>query len=112
MINEVPETGDIIRLYTGPAKGTEQDGYRAFLVLTDNELNELTGRVSGVPITTTVRGWETEVPIASLERPGVALSDQITTLDFRARGFKFRRERATGEELDAIRYAVRSYLGL
>jgi mRNA interferase MazF len=112
MINEVPEAGDIIRLHTGPAKGTEQDGYRAFLVLTDNELNELTGRVSGLPITSTIRGWETEVSIASLERPGVALSDQITTLDFRARGYKFRGERATEEELEAARFAVRSYLGL
>src|SRR5258707_425136 len=112
MENGVPDACDIIRLYIGPGKGNEQDGYRAVLVLTDAETNELTGRVVALPVTSTVRGWESEIPITSLSRPGVALADQIKTLSFTAREFKFADEQATEEELEAARYAVRMFLNL
>jgi mRNA interferase MazF len=108
----IPEAGDIIRLYIGPVKGNEQDGYRAVLVLTPVDINELTGRITGLPITSSVRGWETEIPLSSLARPGVALVDQIKTLSFKARDFKFDGERATDEEMDAARYAVKMFLDL
>ncbi|MFP3568146.1 type II toxin-antitoxin system PemK/MazF family toxin [Paraburkholderia sp. SIMBA_030] len=112
MQNGIPEAGDIIRLYIGPSKGNEQDGYRAVLVLTPVDINELTGRFTGLPITSTVRGWETEIPLSSLARPGVALVDQITTLSFKAREFQSRDERATDEEMEAARYAVKMFLDL
>jgi mRNA interferase MazF len=112
MQNGIPEAGDIIRLYIGPSKGNEQDGYRAVLVLTPVDINELTGRITGLPITSTVRGWETEIPLSSLARPGVALVDQITTLSFKAREFKSNGERATDEELEAAKYAVKMFLDL
>ncbi|WP_179404625.1 type II toxin-antitoxin system PemK/MazF family toxin [Burkholderia guangdongensis] len=112
MLNGVPEAGDVIRLYIGPSKGNEQDGYRAVVVITPTDINELTGRVVGLPITSTVRGWESEIPLSSLARPGVALVDQIVNLSFKARGFKFNGERATDEEMEAIRYAVRMFLDL
>jgi mRNA interferase MazF len=112
MLNGTPEAGDVIRLYIGPSKGNEQDGYRAVLVLTPADINELTGRITGLPITSTVRGWETEIPISSLAKPGVALADQITTLSFKAREFRFNGEVATEDELEAARYAVRMLLDL
>lgn len=112
MQNNIPEAGDIIRLYVGPAKGNEQDGYRAVLVLSPVDINELTGRIIGLPITSTVRGWETEILLSSLARPGVALVDQIKTLSFTAREVKFGGERATEEELDAAKYAIRMLLDL
>lgn len=112
MLNGVPEAGDIIRLYVGPSKGNEQDGYRAVVVLTPADINELTGRVVGLPITSTVRGWETEIPIASLVRPGVALVDQIVNFSYKAREIRYDGEQASEEEMDAIRYAVREYLNV
>ncbi len=112
MQNGVPEAGDIIRLYIGPSKGNEQDGYRAVLVLSPFDINELTGRVQALPITSTVRGWETEILLSSLARPGVALADQITTLSFIAREFQSRGERATDEELEVAKYAVKMLLDL
>lgn len=112
MLNGVPEAGDIIRLYVGPSKGNEQDGYRAVVVLTSLDINELTGRVAALPITSTVRGWETEIAIASLVRPGVALVDQIVNLSYSAREIRYDGERASEQEMDAIRYAVRTYLAL
>jgi mRNA interferase MazF len=112
MLNGVPEAGDIIRLYVGPSKGNEQDGYRAVVVLTPADINELTGRVVALPITSKIRGWETEIAIASLARPGVALVDQIVNLSFIARETRYDGERASDEEMDAIRYAVRVFLDL
>jgi mRNA interferase MazF len=112
MLNGIPEAGDIIRLYIGPVKGNEQDGYRAVLVLTAVDINELTGRVTALPVTSTVRGWETEIPLSSLARPGVALVDQIKTLAFKEREFKWNGERATDEEMEAARYALKMFLDL
>ncbi len=112
MQNGVPEAGDIIRLYVGPSKGNEQDGYRAVVVLTPADINALTGRVVGLPITSTIRGWETEIEIASLARPGVALVDQIVNLSYMAREIRFDGERASEAEMDAMRYAVRIFLDL
>ena len=110
MQNGIPDAGDIIRLFIGPVKGSEQNGYRAVLVLTAADINELTGRVTGLPIASSVRGWETEIPLSSLARPGVALVDQIKTLSFRAKEFKFDGERATDEEMAAARYAIKMFL--
>lgn len=112
LTNGTPEAGDIIRMYIGPSKGNEQDGYRAVVVLTHADINELTGRITALPITSTVRGWETEIPISSLARPGVALVDQITTLSFTARQTSFKGERTSDEEMEAIRYAVKMFLDL
>lgn len=112
MQNGVPEAGDIIRLYVGPSKGNEQDGYRAVVVLTSADINELTGRVVGLPITSTIRGWETEIAIASLARPGVALVDQLVNLSYVARDIRYDGEQASDDEMEAIRYAVRAFLDL
>ncbi|WP_116140675.1 type II toxin-antitoxin system PemK/MazF family toxin [Trinickia diaoshuihuensis] len=112
MQNGVPEAGDIIRLYVGPSKGNEQDGYRAVVVLTASDINALTGRIVGLPITSTIRGWETEIAIASLARPGAALVDQIVNLSFKAREIRYEGERASEDEMEAMRYAVRAFLDL
>jgi mRNA interferase MazF len=112
MKNGIPDAGDVVRLHIGPSKGSEQDGYRAVLVISDLLMNEITGRFSGLPITSTVRGWETEVPIASLTRPGVALVDQIRTWSHVARGIEFKGETVTEDELDAAKFAIRAFLQL
>ncbi|WP_446902776.1 type II toxin-antitoxin system PemK/MazF family toxin [Burkholderia sp. YIM B11467] len=80
MLNGVPEAGDVIRLYIGPSKGNEQDGYRAVVVITPADINELTGRIVGLPITSSGRGWESEIPISSLARNGGDRSVEFRTL--------------------------------
>ena len=108
----IPDAGDVVRLHVGPSKGNEQNGYRAVLVISDVVMNEITGRFTGLPITSTIRGWETEVPIGSLERPGVALIDQIRTWSHVHRELAFRGETVTDDELDAAKYAIRAFLQL
>jgi mRNA interferase MazF len=112
MKNGVPDAGDVVRLHVGPSTGNEQDGYRAVLVISDLMMNEITRRFTGLPITSTIRGWETEVPIESLQRPGVALVDQIRTWSYVDRELGFRGETVSEDELDAAKYAIRSFLQL
>ncbi|GJH19579.1 type II toxin-antitoxin system PemK/MazF family toxin [Caballeronia novacaledonica] len=112
MKDGIPDAGDVVRLHVGPARGNEQDGYRAVLVISDIVMNDITGRFTGLPITSTIRGWETEVPIASLKRPGVALVDQLRSWSHLHRELAFRGETVTEEELDAAKYASRAFLQL
>jgi mRNA interferase MazF len=112
MKNGIPEAGDIVRLHIGPSKGNEQDGYRAVLVISSFVVNQITSRFTGLPITSTVRGWETEIPIDSLARPGVAQVDQISTWSYTERKADFKGEQATEDELAAAKYAIRAFLQL
>jgi mRNA interferase MazF len=112
MKDGIPDAGDVVRFYVGPSKGNEQDGYRPVLVISDIVMNEITGRFTGLPITSASRGWETEIPLASLKRPGVALVDQIRSWSHTARGVSFKGESVTDDELDAARFAIRSFLTL
>jgi mRNA interferase MazF len=112
MKNGIPDAGDVVRLHVGPSKGNEQDGYRAVLIISDSVVNEITGRFTGLPITSTVREWATEIPLKSLKRPGVALVDQIWSWSYIAREVNFRGETVTAEELGAAKYAIKSFLQL
>jgi mRNA interferase MazF len=112
MKNGTPDAGDILWLNVGPSVGSEQDGYRPALVLTDVEFNELTSRIIGLPITSTIHGWESEIPISGLSRPCVAMADQITTLSLAGRIWRHRGETATPEELEAAKFAVAGILSL
>jgi mRNA interferase MazF len=112
MKDGIPDAGDVVRFHVGPSRGNEQDGYRPVLVISDIVMNEITGRFTGLPIMSTSHGWETEVPLASLKRPGVALVDQIRSWSHAARNISFRGESVTDDELDAAKFAIRSFLVL
>lgn len=112
MKNGTPDAGDILWLNVGPGAGSEQDGYRPVLVLTDSEFNELTTRFVGLPVTSTIHGWESEIPLSGLARPCVAMADQVTTLSLAGRVWRHKGESATGEELEAAKFAVAGILDL
>lgn len=112
MRNGIPDTGDIVRLYVGPVKGNEQDGYRAVLVISDSVMNEITGKFTGLPITTTVRDYATEIALNSLERPGVAMVDHIRSFSYIARKVDYRGERVTDAEIADAKHAIREFLQL
>lgn len=112
MKNGIPDAGDIVWLNVSPSVGNEQDGFRPTLVLTDAEFNELTSRFIGLPITSAIHGWESEIPISGLSRACVAMTDQITTLSLTGRVWRHRGETATVEELSAARFAIAGILNL
>ena len=81
----VPERRDVIWLDFEPAKGKEIGKYRPALVLSSPEYNRRTGLLICCPISTSVRGGATEVPIANLDRPSVVAANLVQTLAWRER---------------------------
>jgi len=86
----VPDRGHIIWLAFSPQAGHEQAGHRPALVLSPRSYNEKTGMGLFCPITSRVKGYPFEVALPPEEDvTGVVLSDQIRSLDWRARRARF-----------------------
>jgi mRNA interferase MazF len=85
-----PERGDVVWISLNPRAGHEQAGRRPALVLSPASYNARVGLAVLCPITTQVKGYPFEVLIPSgLEVSGVVLSDQVKSLDWRARRAEF-----------------------
>jgi mRNA interferase MazF len=84
----VPERGDIVWVSFDPQAGHEQAGHRAghrpALVLSPKAYNAKTGLMICCPMTTQIKGYPFEVPVAD-GSSNVALADQLKNLDWRAR---------------------------
>jgi mRNA interferase MazF len=95
-----------------PRRGREQAGRRPFLVLSPRAYNEKTSLAVGVPVTSASKRYPFEVRLAAAGRvTGVALADQVKSLDWRAR----RAEHADDVPLStlrAVRSLIASLLGL
>ncbi|OGR51633.1 MAG: mRNA-degrading endonuclease [Elusimicrobia bacterium GWA2_62_23] len=85
----VPERGDVVWLSFAPQAGHEQAGHRPALVLSPSAYNKKVGLALFCPLTTQVKGYPFEVLVPpGLKAGGVVLSDQVRTMDWRARGAK------------------------
>ena len=81
-----PDRGDAIWITLNPQAGHEQAGRRPALVLSPAAYNHKAGLVVACPITSQVKGYPFEVAIpAGLKISGVVLSDQVKSLDWKAR---------------------------
>lgn len=89
MVKYIPEKGDIVWLEFDPQSGHEQKGLRPALAISPKIYNEKSGLCLFVPITTKIKGYPFEVVINCDKIHGVALSDQVKSLDFVARNAKF-----------------------
>lgn len=86
----IPESGDIVWIAFNPQAGHEQAGYRPALVLSPKAYNEKVGLALLCPITSQVKGFPFEVLMPEgLEVTGAILSDQVKSLDWKARKAKF-----------------------
>ncbi|KTC83395.1 type II toxin-antitoxin system PemK/MazF family toxin [Legionella cincinnatiensis] len=85
----IPERNHIIWLDFEPTKGKEIGKYRPTLVLSSKEYNEATGLVICCPISTSIRGGSTEVPVNNLDQPSVVAASLIQTLSWKDRKAKF-----------------------
>ena len=82
----IPDRGEAIWLMFDPQAGNEQAGSRPALVISPRTYNGITGLSLVCPITSQVKGYAFEVAIPSgWPVTGVVLSDQIKSLDWRAR---------------------------
>jgi mRNA interferase MazF len=86
----VPERGDVIWLQFNPQAGHEQKGRRPAVVISPRSYNRRSGLCLVIPITNQQKGYPFEVSIpADLPVTGVALSDQLESVDWHAREARF-----------------------
>jgi mRNA interferase MazF len=81
-----PKRGDVVWISFTPQAGHEQAGHRPAVVLSPEPYNRKVGLALLCPITTKIKGFPFEVVIPDgLKAKGAILSDQIKSLDWKAR---------------------------
>lgn len=86
----VPQRGDIVWLSFSRQLGHEQAGRRPAVVLSPRAYNGKVGLALCCPITSQAKGYPFEVAVSSgVGVTGVVLSDQVKSLDWRARRAEF-----------------------
>ena len=82
----VPHCGDVVWISLNPQAGHEQAGRRPAMVLSPQNYNGKVGLAIFCPITGQPKGYPFEVLLpAGLPVAGAILSDQVKSLDWRAR---------------------------
>ena len=88
----VPDRNDLIWLDfeppQGKARGKEIGKYRPALVLSSRAHNRKTGLLICCPVSSSIRGGVTEVPVNNLEVPSVVAANLIQTLSWKDRSAK------------------------
>ena len=85
----IPKRNDIVWLDFEPTKGKEIGKYRPALILSHEVYNKAMGLVICCPISTSIRGSETEVVVDGLENPSVIATTLVQTFDWQKRHIKF-----------------------
>jgi mRNA interferase MazF len=82
----IPQCGDVVWITLNPQAGHEQAGRRPAVVLSPRNYNGKTGLAILCPVTSQIKGYPFEVILpAGLPVVGAILSDQVKSLDWRAR---------------------------
>lgn len=85
-----PDRGEVVWISFDPQAGHEQAGRRPALIVSPFSYNRKVGLALLCPITSRHKGYPFEVPLpAGLAISGVVLSDQIKSVDWRARNAAF-----------------------
>jgi len=88
MVRYVPSRAEIVWLDFEPTRGKEIGKYRSALVLSSANYNRKSGLLICCPISTSIRGSATEVPVTGLDQECVVASNLVHTLDWRDRKVK------------------------
>ena len=85
-----PKRGDVVWISFNPQAGHEQAGHRPALVLSPESYNRKVGLSLLCPITNQVKDYPFEVSVPDgLKASGVVLSDQVKSMDWKARRASF-----------------------
>jgi mRNA interferase MazF len=85
----IPDRGDIVWVSFNPQKGREQANKRPAIVVSPEVYNRKSSLALMCPITSRMKSYPFEVTIKERKIAGVALVDQIRSLDWQARKVKF-----------------------
>ena len=84
--NYIPQCGDVVWITLNPQAGHEQAGRRPAVVISPQNYNSKVGLAIFCPITNQTKGYPFEVLLPDgLPIAGAILSDQVKSLDWRAR---------------------------
>ena len=89
MVNGVPIQGDIIKINLDPKKGHEQAGYRPYICLSNSIVSNYANIAIFAPVSNTERKYPLYIPLQKTKTTGSVLLDQLVTIDYNARDFKF-----------------------
>jgi mRNA interferase MazF len=82
----VPRCGDVVWITLNPQAGHEEAGRRPAVVISPQSYNGKVGLAIFCPVTSQIKGYPFEVLIPEgLPVAGAVLSDQVKSLDWRAR---------------------------
>ena len=97
----IPDRGDIVWIQMRPQSGREQAGHRPAFIVSPKAYNGKVGLALMCPITSKEKGYPFEVAVGGKTVQGVVLSDQVKSLDWKARGARFEEKvgRAITEEV-------------
>jgi mRNA interferase MazF len=85
----IPSQGDIVVLTFDPQAGHEQQGRRTALIVSNEIFNKNVGLAIACPITNTDRNFPFHIKVDSMNLTGFVMSEQVKSIDFRARKVKF-----------------------
>ena len=86
---KTPLQGDIIKINLDPKKGHEQAGYRPYLCLSNKIISDYANIAIFAPISSTERKYPLYIPLLKTKTTGNVLLDQLVTIDYNARDFRF-----------------------
>ena len=89
MVNGVPLQGDIIKINLDPRKGHEQAGFRPYVCLSNKIVSNYANIAIFAPVSNTDRKYPLYIPLQKTKTTGSVLLDQLVTIDYNARDFKF-----------------------
>ncbi|GHU47296.1 mRNA interferase PemK [Spirochaetia bacterium] len=89
MVNDVPMQGDIIKINLDPKQGHEQSGYRPYICLSNRLISNYANIAVFAPIANTERRYPLYVPLQDTNTTGVIMLDQLVTIDYNARQFRY-----------------------
>jgi mRNA interferase MazF len=89
MVNNVPMQGDIIKINLDPKQGHEQKGYRSYICLSHHLVSDYANIAVFAPISNTSRQYPLYVPLVTTKSTGAILLDQLVTIDYNARQWKY-----------------------
>ena len=89
MVGGVPLQGDIIKINLGSKKGHEQAGYRPYICLSNKMISDYANIAIFAPISNTERKYPLYIPLQKTKTTGSVLLDQLVTIDYSARDFRF-----------------------
>lgn len=81
--------GSIIKINHDPKQGHEQKGYRPYICLSHSIVTKYSNLAIFAPISNTKRKYPFYVPLKDTETTGKVLLDQLVTIDFNARDYRY-----------------------